>query len=384
MKIKQLSLKTKHDAVSLLAPLAGISPQLVTIFGDASFFTDPLFVEEVTELFDGASIIGCSTAGEITVEGVSEGSCSVTAVSFGAARVKSVDAVLSSMSESNAAGAGIGNGLIDSDLHAILVFAPGVEINGSALVDGVASIVGDRIPVIGGLAGDAGAFKRTWTWGVNGVTDNNVVAVGLYGNALNIAHGCFGGWETFGPERKITRCDGNVLYELDGKPALDIYKLYLGDYAKDLPASGLLFPFAILGDDHKSVGLIRTILGVNESDGSLTLAGAIELNGYLKLMHANTDGLVDGAETAAKDAARMLGGKSDGLAILISCIGRKLMMGERVEEEVEAVSSVLGSQVALTGFYSYGEIGPFSNGGKCHLHNQTMTITMLSEREAIA
>jgi len=380
VKIQQLLLKTTQDAAERLRPLTAVAPQLVTIFGASSFLTDPLFVQTVTELFDGAAVVGCSTAGEISDDGVSEGSCIVTAVAFEATRVKSVSSALSAMSDSRANGERIGKALAHSELRAILVFGPGVQINGSALVDGITAIVGSNVPVMGGLAGDDGAFKRTWTWGVNGVTDSHVIGLGLYGNSLDFAYGCFGGWETFGPERKITRCEGNVLYELDGKPALDIYKRYLGEYAKSLPASGLLFPFAILGADRKSLGLIRTILGIDESSGSLTLAGAIESNGYLKLMHASTDKLVDGAEVAARDAVSMHSGKGDGLAILISCIGRKLVMGERVDEEVDAVSSVLGSRVARTGFYSYGEISPFGAGGNCHLHNQTMTITWLSER----
>jgi hypothetical protein len=380
VKIQQFLLKTTQDATVHLRPLTAADPQLVTIFGASSFLTDPLFVEAVTKLFAGAAVVGCSTAGEISDGGVSEDSCTVTAISFEATRVKSVSSALSAMSDSRGAGERIGKALCHSELRAILVFGPGVQINGSALVDGVTSIVGSGVPVMGGLAGDGGAFKQTWTWGVNGVTDNHVIGLGLYGNSLDFSYGCFGGWEPFGPERRITRCDGNVLYELDGKPALDIYKRYLGEYAKGLPASGLLFPLAILGADRKSVGLIRTILGIDESNGSLTLAGAIESNGYVKLMHASTDKLVDGAEAAAEDALSMHSENGDGLAILISCIGRKLVMGERVEEEVEAVSSVLGNRVTRTGFYSYGEISPFGAGGHCHLHNQTMTITWLSER----
>jgi hypothetical protein len=380
MKVKQLLLKTPQEAAVGLKPLTAIAPQLVTIFGASSFLTDPLFVEALTKLFAGAAIVGCSTAGEISDDGVSENSCTVTAVAFDATRVKSVSSALSAMSDSRSNGERIGKALAHSELRAILVFGPGVQINGSALVDGITSIVGSSVPLMGGLAGDGGAFKRTWTWGVNGVTDNHVIGVGLYGDCLDFSYGCFGGWEAFGPERRITRCEGNVLYELDGQPALDIYKRYLGEYAKDLPFSGLLFPFAILGADRKSVGLIRTILGIDESSGSLTLAGEIESNGYLKLMHASTDKLVDGAEVAARNAVNMRSARGDGLAILISCIGRKLVMGERVDEEVEAVSSVFGNGVTLTGFYSYGEISPFGAGGHCHLHNQTMTITWLSER----
>ena len=96
-------------------------------------------------------------------------------------------------------------------------------------------------------------------------------------------------------------------------------------------------------------------------------------------MHASTDKLVNGAEAAAEAAAAMIQAKGDSLSILVSCVGRKLVMGGRVDEEVEAVGDVFGSNSLLTGFYSYGEISPFTPGASCKLHNQTMTITCLGE-----
>lgn len=172
------------------------------------------------------------------------------------------------------------------------------------------------------------------------VASDAIVGVGFYGPSVRFAHG-YGGWEPFGPPRRITRAEGNVLYELDGAPALDLYKRYLGEWAQDLPASGLMFPFDLLDDTRSDLGLIRTILGVDEASKSLTLAGDLVDGGYLRLMHASVDRLVAGAETA--DAARATGPRDgDALAILVSCIGRHLTMGDRVEEEVEAVSATLG------------------------------------------
>lgn len=214
----------------------------------------------------------------------------------------------------------------------------------------------------------------------NGVlSDRNVVGVGFYGEKIHIGHGSFGGWQPFGATRRVTRSTANVLYELDGAPALDIYKRYLGEYAKELPASGLLFPFAMLGEDHSESGLIRTILGVNEQDGSLTLAGDIVQDGYLRLMTASTDALVDGAESAAEAAQRIFTKGKPCLALLVSCVGRKLVMGGRVDEEVEAVGDVFGQHATLTGFYSNGEISPYVKSSVCQLHNQTMTITRISD-----
>lgn len=382
MQIAQLILRTPGAAAERdrLAPLAALQPQWVLVFGAVEFFTAPDFVTALREAFPAAHVIGCSTAGEIAAGVVEDGTCCITAVRFDGVALAVASTRLTGMEDSLAAGVRIGEALMSPDLAAVLVFGPGVSINGSDLVEGIASRVGRRLPITGGLAGDGGAFARTFTIGPDGVCDDTVVAVGLSGTALSLAHGSFGGWVPFGPARKVTRCAGNVLYELDGEPALDVYKRYLGDHADGLPASGLLFPFEMLGKDHGALGIIRTILGVDEAAGSLTLAGAIDPQGYLRLMHASTDRLVNGAETAAAGASAMQPADGDSLAILVSCVGRKLVMGERVDEEVEAVGEVCGRRVMLTGFYSYGEIGPNAPGGPCQLHNQTMTITWIGER----
>lgn len=380
MQVGQIILRSPEAGQGIFASLAALQPQLVLVFGAIDFFTAPAFVDALYAAFPAARIAGCSTAGEIGREGVEEGGCVVTALRFDSVSLALATTRLVGMDDSLAAGERLGEALLSPGLAAVLVFGPGVQINGSDLVDGIASRIGRELPITGGLAGDGGAFQRTFTIGPDGVCDDAVVAVGLSGTSLSFAHGSFGGWEPFGPARKVTRSAGNVLYELDGEPALEVYKRYLGDYAADLPASGLLFPFEMLGEDHGTLGIIRTILGVDAETGSLTLAGAIDPQGYLRLMHASTDRLVNGAEAAAEAARTMFAVEGDSLAILVSCVGRKLVMGERVDEEVEAVGEVFGQRAMLAGFYSYGEISPFAPGSACRLHNQTMTITWIGER----
>ncbi|HEY6897595.1 MAG TPA: FIST N-terminal domain-containing protein [Rhodocyclaceae bacterium] len=375
----QVHLTSLADAASALEPLQAIDPQLLLVFGAAPFFSNGALTSLLFERLPQALPIGCSTAGEISAAGVADGRCVITALRFDHTATRAAHAELARMDGSRQAGEALARQLAAADLRAVMVFGPGVDINGSALIDGLVAGIGADVPITGGLAGDGGAFKQTWTLGGEGVSDRGVVAVGFYGAALEFGHGSFGGWAPFGPARKVTRCQDNILYELDGAPALDIYKQYLGEYARDLPASGLLFPFSMLGEDRAAVGLIRTILGIDEAAGSLILAGDIDPNGYLKLMHASTDGLLDGSHAAAEAALKMMRHPQQGLAVLVSCVGRKLAMGGRVDEEVEAVAKVYGEHTPLAGFYSYGEISPFTPGLECKLHNQTMTITYLAE-----
>lgn len=377
MKVSQVIVRTATPTAADFSNLSAMEPGLVLAFGAVKALKEG--AAAIAQAFPGAHRVGCSTAGEISAQGVDDGTLVVTAVCFDQTRVEQVSTVLADMEDSYAAGKRLALGLHQEGLRAIMVLGQGVAINGSAVLSGMSEVVGFNVPITGGLAGDGGAFQQTWVLDDAGVSSNRLVCIGLYGDRLEFSHGSFGGWSPFGPARKVTRCESNVLFELDGESALAVYKKYLGEHAKGLPASGLLFPFAMLGRDHNEVGLIRTILGVDEAAGSLTLAGEIDPDGYLKLMHASTDALVDGAEAAAQAALNMQNNPGEGLALLVSCVGRKLVMGGRVDEEVEAVGEVFGAGATLAGFYSYGEISPFTRAVECKLHNQTMTITYLSE-----
>jgi hypothetical protein len=380
MKIAQVVLHKLPADLDKLSSLMAIEPQLILVFGYTAHFADPALNASLTAHFPKAQRVGCTTAGEISPAGVVNHSTVVTALHFEAVAFKVATAALESMEKSFDAGADLAKKLLAPELKAVLVLGQGVNINGSGLIAGMASQLGDAMPVTGGLAGDDGAFVKTYTLSNAGVSSSEVVAIGFEGDKLIFSHGSFGGWKAFGPTRKVTRCVGNILYELDGAPALDVYKKYLGEYAKDLPGSGLLFPFEMLSDARESLGQIRTILGVNEEDGSLVLAGVINPDGYLRLMHAHTNDLVDGAETAAKASiAAAQNCQGQALGLLVSCVGRKLVMGGRVDEEVEAVQEILGENTVLCGFYSNGEICPGYQLEACSLHNQTMTITYLAE-----
>lgn len=377
MEIVQRVLTTVDT--NTLGPLLAVNPTLVMVFAAPSHFSDGKLAGLLAEAFPGVRRIGVSTAGEIHNGGVSDNSIVITAIRFDRLQFRIAQTELGKMDDSRAAGRRLAEQLVAPDLKAVVLFSQGVQVNGSEVIEGATSVLGPDVPLTGGLAGDNGAFTQTWTLLDDCVSDRQMLAIGFYGDAVRFAHGSFGGWQSFGPARQATRAEGNVLYALDGTPALEIYKTYLGDYAKDLPASGLLFPFALLSDDQQDSGLIRTLLGIDEANGSLILAGDVPQGGYVRLMHASTEALVDGAEAAAKAAKTMAGAADSALGILVSCIGRKLVMGDRIDDEIEAVGAVFGKGCTLTGFYSNGEISPYVGSTDCKLHNQTMTITYLSE-----
>jgi hypothetical protein len=326
----------------------------------------------------GAYICGCSTAGEVHDRSVLDDSVVVTAVQFDGTPIRTAQATISGPEESYEAGQKLASAIPHEGLVHTFVLSDGLQVNGSELVNGLVSRLPEGIAVTGGLSGDGARFAETLVCANGEVRSRQIIIIGFYGDRLRVGFGSMGGWDPFGPERRITRAKGNVLFELDGRSALDLYKEYLGRHADGLPASGLLFPLA-LRQDSSTEAVVRTILAVNEADKSMTFAGDMPEGTWARLMRANFDRLVDGAAGAASKSRDSLRAGNSELAILISCVGRKLVLKQRVEEEVEGVMEVLGKQTVATGFYSYGEISPFTPQAKCALHNQTMTVTTLSE-----
>jgi hypothetical protein len=358
--------------------------QLVLVFGATDLLKRPELLAEIQQQNPGALMFGCSTAGEISGVEVTDNSLVVTSVHFEHTKIHVARVDLTEADGSRTAGERLARALPGAlpggeKLNHVIVLSDGLKTNGSQLVEAMTKHVPASVVVTGGLAGDGARFAETIVLSEGAARPDTVVAIGFYGDRLSVGYSAFGGWDPFGPERRITKSRGNVLYELDGQSALMLYKKYLGDQAKDLPGSGLLFPLS-LRINAADRGLVRTILSVNEAEQSITFAGDMPEGAYARLMKANFDRLIDGAGHAAESSKAGGNGQSPELAVLISCVGRKLLLNQRIEEEVEAVRDALGKETVITGFYSYGEISPFSAGGKCELHNQTMTVIHLSER----
>jgi hypothetical protein len=355
------------------------SARLALVFGATSRLLHPERFEEIRRFYPGAQLFGCSTAGEICGTSVHDDSIVLTAVELEGSHVRGATVRLDEVGSSFEAGERLSRSLEKDELKHVLVLSDGLRVNGSALVKGLASQLPASVTITGGLAGDGERFKETLVFFGDQPQKEVVAVLGMYGEHLRVGYGSLGGWDPFGPERLITRSRGNVLYELDGRSALELYKKYLGEHARGLPATGLLFPLS-LRTREGDTGVVRTILSIDDTDQSMTFAGDVPEGAYARLMKANFDRLIDGAVGAAKTSHEAVGSSTPDLAICISCVGRKLVLKQRTEEEVEGVRDVLGQRAALAGFYSYGEISPFTPNARCELHNQTMTITTLSER----
>lgn len=351
--------------------------QLLFVFGATDRLRDPARLAELSAMYPRALAFGCSTSGEIAGTQIFDDSIVATALRFERTEIAGASTTIGNEADSYAAGRRLGEQLPHERLSHVFVLSDGLKVNGSQLVDGLTSILPAGVTVTGGLAGDGTRFHETLVICGREPQSRTAAVVGFYGPRIRVGCASLGGWDPFGPERIITSASGNVLFELDGQSALELYKRYLGEHAQDLPASGLLFPLSVRRDE-SAEPTVRTILGVDEAAQSMTFAGDMPVGARARLMKANFDRLVDGATGAARASVFDPAAPPD-VALLISCVGRKLVLKQRTEEEVEAVRDVLGSGTSFAGFYSYGEISPFVASTRCQLHNQTMTVTTFTE-----
>ena len=358
-----------------------LSKPLVLVFGSRYLLEKNEIYQEIKEIFNDGEIVFGSSAGDISSHSVDDDGITITAIEFEKSsfeiktvNVKNDDQFVNSYE----AGHALIQQFDKGNLKYVLVISDGSVINGSQLANGMNKVTNNDILITGALCSDAARFEKTICSYNENPKSGEIVAIGLYGEHLEISFAINDGWTPFGPERIVTKSKDNILYELDHKPALDLYKKYLGEKSKELPAAALLFPLKVKSSNEQE-SIVRTILNINEKDNSMILAGDIAENSTVQLMMTNVDSIINAAEIAAKKANHQRE-KSPELAILVSCIGRKLVLDQRVEEEVDEVVEVVGNKTTICGLYSYGEIAPFNGENNCQLHNQTMTITLISEK----
>lgn len=377
MKIESLVYEGAVWKSNLDACLEGVD--IVFTFGERDTFKSENAYRALKKLYPKADIIGCSSSGNILNDGVSKFLMVATAISFSSSSSK-VSVVVKDFTDSDdqiLISRNLTDRLSKENLKHVIILSDGLNMNGSLLAKGANEGLGKNIPITGGLAGDNENFEETWVIANDIAKQKRVVAVGFYGDTLSISSGCYAGWEEFGIYRKITRSSANIVYEIDGQPALDLYKKYLGEYAENISANGLRFPFNVK-DNENSHEVIRTVLDVDEKDKALIFAGDVPEGSMARLMKADIDSLINGAEVAAKNIAQK--NKEDAFSLIVSCVGRKVILNQLVDEELESIVGILGDNVQLCGFYSYGELAPYSNEIKsCQLHNQTMTLTTIYE-----
>ncbi|MRH99827.1 histidine kinase [Kriegella sp. EG-1] len=376
--IIEQGIKEKNKDWQFLEARKEFKEPLVFVFGNRYALESENIYEEIKTIYPNGHIVFGTTSGEILDSNVYDESVVLTAVEF---EKNSFKVVRENMSSFDMDVEELGNSLVKSlpmeGLNHVFIISEGTNVNGSGLIKGLEESLNVGVSISGGLCGDDARFERTLASYNQNPAEGEVVCIGFYGDTLEITSANYGGWTSFGPQRTITKSKNNILYELDGKPALDLYKLYLGEKANDLPEAALLFPLSVQKPDSKEV-IVRTILNIDEENNAMILAGDVPEGSKVQLMMSTVDDIAEGASVAGDYAMR--GRKNEPeLALLVSCVGRKLVLDQRTEEEVEEVIGSIGSNAKIVGFYSYGELAPFAGQKECKLHNQTMTLSLFSE-----
>lgn len=350
---------------------------LVIGFGEREVLEQQLPYEKLRSEYPNAQVVICSTSGQIATHKIIKQNIVATAMAFDKTTIKVIAYNLLKEKSLEALDALLKKEIVSEDLTAIMVLSEGTHVNGTELIHALSEITESKVPIFGGIAGDARNFQKTIV-GVNGdAKEGEIAIVGFYGSHLKFGFGCEGGWTDFGPEREVTQSNKNVVYKIGDHLALDLYKEYLGQYANDLPGSALYFPLSMKENEMASP-VVRTILSINEEEKSMTFAGNIPEGATVKLMKGNFDKLIDASYNAATNAIKEVAAPAQ-LVFAVSCVGRNIVLDNRIEEEIEIIKDINGKDSCLFGFYSYGEISPVVKHKPCELHNQTISITALYE-----
>lgn len=379
MKLQQIKVNEKNEETVLFTTELFNSEKanLVLAFGERTFLEKVTPYQKLKKLYPTATVVICSTSGQISNTNLVENNLVATAIAFEKATIKFTEIDILSNPDIQVLGNTIKENLLSDDLKSILILSEGSYINGTELINELILQTKEAVPIFGGLAGDEYNFEKTIVGLNKDASPGKIVAIGFYGDNIHFGFGSEGGWSDFGPEREVTHSDKNVLYKIGDRFALDLYKEYLGKYADELPGSSLYFPLS-MKENSNSEPIVRTILSIDEVNKSMTFAGNIPVGSSVRLMKGNFDKLIDASYNAAALIHKKQC-KNPELALLVSCVGRKIVLGNRIEEEIDVIKEVFDDKMLICGFYSYGEISPTLDNVSCELHNQTMTITTMYE-----
>ena len=382
---------TKNDAFeagneAALAAVAKLSvkPDMLWVFGAISYDQQEL-LDGIAAAVPGVPVVGCSTDGEISSQGLSINSVVVMALASDTIRFHS--AFVEHLSnDSYGAGAQIGKAFQGIGSRYIQVFSDGLSGNADLIIQGIKAHMGDDVKIAGGTAGDGGEFKRTFQYHGNRILTNSIVAIAFQGR-FGLGTGTACGWFPVGIAKKVTRAVGNVVYELDGQPALQAYERFLGKHAERLPAVGVEYPLGLLGSDseaeEKGYFLCRATMGVDRQAGAIIFAGDVPEGSLVKMTIGNDGDIIRAAKNAARSAMEKLRKSDPALKpqaiFLYSCMARKIVLGTRTDEEILAVKEAIGMDVPVIGFYTYGEYAPIGECEHSCFHNETATLTVIGE-----
>ncbi len=373
---------SSEDAVADLVAqcqhqLQGEQPVAGILFA-SNDYSHEVILEGIAEAWPGLPLVGGSSDGEIST---SLGFChdsvlltllvgeGVTArVGVGRSISQSIEsAVDEAMAEAN----------VEDPKLCISVLAP--SSNGSEVVRALNRRLGQGCPILGGLSGDhRESFSKMKEFSGREVLTDSLPLLFLSGD-LECSWGVGSGWFPRGEQHVVTRSDGHMVYEIDGKPAIDAYQGHYGA----IPGGSLgEYPLAVYGDPEDSERwTLRAILDSNAEEGSLRFAGEVLEGSSVRFTEVLPEGILAGSTTSLASALENYPGDSPELAMVFSCAARKWVLGTQAQQEIDRLIACADSKdfsgLQIAGLYCFGEISPYSDGLLSTFHNETCVSLVL-------
>ncbi len=357
----------QEAAQQAIAGLKGKSANLIIVFSSV-VFDQKIMLQGIRSVTKETPLLGCSTAGEIITTGPSKNSVVVMAIAtdgleFHLGRGENIK------QDATAAGKQLAQDLLSKTKagKVMMMMPDGLAGNGADIVRGIQEVLGANFLIAGGAAGDDFLFKETYEY-YNGEVLNGAVVGAMVSDEAKFGIGVRHGWQPIGAAKRVTKSKGNVLYELDGKPAIHIYEEYFGKEAEALrsePLARMAITYPLgLRIPHSDEYLIRDPITVGEK-GEINCAAEVPEGSEIKLMMGSKEAAIAAATQAAEQCLTQVktrGGSKVTTAIIFNCIARDKVLGQDAKDEIAAIRKTLGDNVEFIGFYTYGEQAPIGKG----------------------
>jgi hypothetical protein len=367
----------KDAAAQALA--GGDNVRLLIVFASASHDHAEL-LRGIREQAMGVPLVGCSTAGEIATSGPGDAGVVVCALG-GEGFSVATTAASGASGRLRAAGADAASclsGVTEGTNTVLLLLTDGLAGDQAEIVRGAYSVAGARIPLVGGCAGDDLKMEATFQFHGERVLNDAVVAAAVSSEGpvgIGVRHG----WRAVGEAMPVTQAGGNVVAELDGQPALDVYLRRLNAPEEAHADRGAFTRFAQthpLGlASRTSEPHVRFISGADFERRSLVCIAEVPQGGLAWLMEGDAESVFEATDGACSDALAALDGHAPLGMVAFDCIARRGVLGEGgIGAEIERVTR-RNHGAPVAGFYTYGEIA--RTRGVSGFHNQTLVLLAL-------
>lgn len=256
-----------------------------------------------------------------------------------------------------------------------ITFPESLTSSGAKILEGLKQSLGEDIPILGGLTADDYTFDKTYQFFHDQVLSDSVPVLVFFGD-LQISHGVSSGWKPISPKSRVTKVEGNVVYEIEGQRALDFYQDYLG--AERFVNNYAIHALAVF--EEKERFYMRAPNSYDLDSGTVTFFADIPEQVLVQISDASREDILAASKASLQEALNHYPGTQPTAALLISCSARRRILGTSTSQEYQLIKTHLPQGLPCCGFYAYGEIAPLEQNGSTRFHNKTFVTLLMGEK----